>query len=356
MKSKILILFLGASISLSQVFSASQSADWAEVAEADLLLMGDYEGKWLNPPEDSYQFKNPMFTAQVANIDVGRYYIHFFQDFDRRANRYFEGEGKLVGDEIVVNEKGWKFTVSKDGLKGVRRISNNDVEFSMKRVIRVSPTLGAKPPKGAIALFDGSDFDEWEHEDGRAVTWKLIGDGAMEIEPGSEHREATPKIGGLIQSKRKFKDVIFHMEFRYPVEPGKSGQGRGNSGLFFQGEYEAQILNSYALNGKWNELGALYKMSPPKVNAARPPMQWQTYDVKYRAPRYKDGKLVENARISVDLNGTTVQKDEEIIHGTEYEEKNRWKTPPSEPGSIELQDHSNRIQFRNIWIQEVNLD
>lgn len=336
-------------------YSASESSVWTDVAEADRLLMGDYEGEWLNPPEDSYQFINPKVTAQIANIDVGSYKIHFVQDLNRRADKYFEGEGKLVGKKIVFDQRGWKISASKKGLKGTARIGEHAIKFSLKRVERLSPTIGAKAPEGAVQLFDGSSFEEWRHSDGRAVTWKLVGDGAMEIEPKNEHKGADPMIGGGIATKRKFEDVIYHMEFRYPVEPGKVGQKRGNSGLYFQG-YEVQILNSYALGGMWNELGALYKLSPPQVNAARPPMQWQTYDVTYRSPRYKDGKLTENARITVVLNGATIQKDVELIHRTAHKEQDRWKPAPTKPGSISLQDHSNRIQFRNIWAKAVQLD
>jgi len=215
-----------------------------------------------------------------------------------------------------------------------------------------SPTLGAKPPRNAIVLFDGKNFNEWEHDDGRAVTWTLLGDGAMEINPRAANKDANPPIGGGIKTKRKFKDVRYHMEFRYPVEPGKSGQGRGNSGLFFQG-YEAQILNSYGLDGLWNELGALYKMSPPKVNAARPPMEWQTYDINYTAPKFENGKLKENARITVRLNGIVVQKNEEIRHQTAHRQADRAIPAPSKAMPISLQDHSNRIQFRNIWVKEL---
>ncbi len=137
-----------------------------------------------------------------------------------------------------------------------------------------------------------------------------------------------------------------------------TGQGRGNSGLFFQGSdvaiaFEVQILNSYGLGGYWNECGSLYRMIAPKVNAARPPLQWQTYDVEYRAARYKDGKLVKRPRITVWLNGVLIHNDQELFHATQHFEANRTNLPPQEPGPIMLQDHSNRIQFRNIWVEEL---
>ena len=337
---------------VTTVFGAVSGPEWTEVAKADKVLMGDYVGEWLNGPEKSYQDINPRLCAQVINIDKGLYRVKFTQDHNLRADVYYSGEARLKGDEIVAKDGDWDFRVTKSGLKGKGAIGSFVAEFSLKRVKLGSPTLGAKPPKGAIRLFDGSDFDEWQHGDGRAVTWTLLDNGVMEINPTKANWNADSPIGGAIFTKRKFKDVRYHMEFRYPVEPGKTGQGRGNSGLFFQG-YEAQILNSYGLDGRWNELGALYKLSPPRVNAARPPMEWQTYDVTYRAPRFENGKRTENARMTVRLNGILVQRNEELIHQTAHRQAERALPAPKDAMPIELQDHSNRIQFRNIWVKEM---
>lgn len=331
----------------------SASPEWSDIAEADLTLMGDYVGEWSNPPARSYMDINPQLCARVVNVDVGEYDIYFVQDLDRRADHYFDGHATLQEGELAVNEGGWNFKVTKDGLVGEGQISGKSSAFSLKRVERVSHTMGKKVPKGAVVLFDGTSFDAWEHTDGREVTWTLLGDGSMEINPKAKNRGAKPAIGGPIRTKQTFKDCTFHMEFRYPVEAGKSGQGRGNSGLFFQSDFEVQILNSYGLDGNWNELGALYKFAPPKVNAARPPLQWQTYDVKYKAPRFnKEGKLVKNPFITVWLNGVLVHSNEEIFHHTAHKAIDRAKPMPQEAGPIQLQDHSNRIQFRNIWIKE----
>ena len=325
--------------------------EWTEVTEADKTLMGDYVGEWVNP-EDGYQKINPSLCAQVINIDVGKYHLKFTQDHNLRAEIYFSGEAVLKGKAIVAKQDGWDIRITKDGMTGKGRLGDNVESFSLKRVKLGSPSMGQKPPKGAIVLFDGSDMDEWQHSDGRESTWTLLDNGVMEINPRKYNKDADPPIGGDIFTKRKFKSVRYHMEFRYPVEPGKTGQGRGNSGLFFQG-YEAQILNSYGLKGLWNELGALYKMSPPKVNAARPPMEWQTYDVTYTAPVYENGELKEAARITVRLNGIVVQKNETLRHQTAHKQSDRAIPAPKEAMPIKLQDHSNRIQFRNIWIKEL---
>lgn len=338
---------------LTTVVGAGSGPEWTDVAEADKTLMGDYVGEWIDAPKKSYQDINPRLCAQVINVDKGIYRLRFVQDLNLRAEVYFLGEAKLKGNAIVAKHDGWDIRVTPSGLVGKGNVHGKVSEFKLKRVERVSPTMGAKAPKGATVLFDGDDFDEWEHsDDGRPVTWTLLGDGAMEINPKAANKGSNPAIGGEIQTKRKFKDVRYHMEFRYPVEPGKSGQGRGNSGLFFQG-YECQVLNSYGLEGLWNELGSLYKMSPPKVNAARPPMQWQTYDIVYHSPKFEGGKLQENARITVRLNGTVVQKSEELRHQTSHTQAGRSNPAPNKALSIKLQDHSNRIQFRNIWVKEL---
>ncbi len=349
---RIVSFVLASFLSLTAFAQSGSGPEWINVAEADKTLMGDYIGEWQNPPEKSYQIINPRLSAQVINVDEGRYHLRFVQDLNHRAEIYYSGDAALKGDAIVAKDGHWDIRVTKTGLSGRGAIGGKVSEFSLKRVKRVSPTMGAKPPKEAIVLFDGGDFDEWQHDDGRAVTWTLLGNGATEINPKSANKDADPVIGGGIRTKRTFKDVRYHMEFRYPVEPGKSGQGRGNSGLFFQG-YEVQVLNSYGLEGLWNELGALYKHSPPKVNAARPPMQWQTYDVTYRAPVFENGELKANARITVILNGTVVQKNESLHHQTSHTQADRDDPAPGDPKPISLQDHSNRIQFRNIWIKEL---
>jgi hypothetical protein len=339
--------------------AALASAEWTEIADADLNLMGNYVGKWSEAPENSYQLINPTLSAQVINVDVGVYDVKFVQNLDRRADSYYEAKGAgLFEDVISFGKDGWVFDVDEDGLHGYGTVYGKVAKFHLKRVMLESPTMGKKAPKGAQVLFDGSNFDAWVHTDGRPMTWTLTEEGYMEINPSAAHKKAKPPVGGAIMTKDTYKDVRYHMEFRYPVEPGKHGQGRGNSGLFFQGNdvayaFEVQVLNSYGLEGYWNECGGLYRMVAPKVNAARPPLQWQTYDVEYKAARFKGNEVVKRPRITVWLNGVLIHNDQEIFHGTQHVEAQRSNTPPKDPGPIMLQDHSNRIQFRNIWIEEL---
>ena len=326
------------------------AADWTDVSAADQSLMGDYQGEWLDAPRGHYFDINKPLAAQVINVRKGEYQLRFFQEHDCRADPYFEGEGKLDGDVIRFEGKGWSGTVSKDGLSGVSGEGHGGgVKFLLKKVVRSSPTLGAKPPAGALVLFDGRNFDQWQHGGGRPVTWNLLENGVMEVRSARTPEDRKQNIGGEIQTKKSFGDCKVHLEFRYPVEPGKGGQGRGNSGFFFQGDYEVQILNSYGLQGWWNECGALYKTSPPKVNAARPPMEWQTYDVDYKASVWQDGKKVSPPRITVRLNGVLIHANQEIPHGTAHAFASRSAEPKGD-GPLKLQDHGNAIQFRNIWV------
>lgn len=334
------------------ILSAAEgiSPAWTEVSAADLNLMGDYQGEWTDAPKGHYFEINKPVAAQVINVRDGEYQIRFFQEHDCRADPYFEGPGKLDGDVIRFEANGWSGTVAKDGLSGVSGQGHGGgVHFQLKKVVRSSPTLGAKPPSNALVLFDGKNFDQWQHAGGRPVTWSLLENGAMEIRSARTDEDKKNGIGGDIETKQKFGDCRVHLEFRYPVEPGRTGQDHGNSGFFFQNDYEVQVLNSYGLQGWWNECGALYKTSPPQVNAARPPMEWQTYDIEYTASVWKDGKKVSSPRIDVRLNGVLVHHDEEIPHVTAHAFASRF-IEPKENGSIRLQDHGHPIQYRNIWM------
>jgi hypothetical protein len=216
--------------------------------------------------------------------------------------------------------------------------------FTMGRVIRLSSTLGAEPPENAIVLFDGKDFREWEpakKESGSdSVRWKRVKGRAMEVTVDT----------GWIVTKRKFTDFKLHLEFRTPFMPDKTGQARGNSGVYLQGRYEVQILDSYGLEGKDNECGGIYKVGAPLVNVCSPPMQWQTYDITFTAPRFDDtGHKTQDASATIVHNGVTIHNEVKIPKPT----GGSLDTNIAEPGGILLQDHHNAVQFRNIWVVEL---
>jgi Domain of Unknown Function (DUF1080) len=214
---------------------------------------------------------------------------------------------------------------------------------------------GVPPPSGAIVLFDGKSLDNWINRDGKTpAKWKLLEGGITQVEP---------RTGDII-TKQKFDGHFkLHVEFRVPYEPKSSGQGRGNSGVYLQGRYEIQVLDSYGIPADklaQGDCGGIYGVAKPPVNACKAPTVWQTYDVDFQSPVCKDGKLAEPGIISVLHNGIKIhdrvriaRKDkdgkEEIVTVT----TSGLASDPCTPGPILLQDHGNPVQFRNIWIVQV---
>jgi len=199
-------------------------------------------------------------------------------------------------------------------------------------------------PSDAIVLFDGKDLSQWvSAKDGGAPKWKIV-NGIMEVTPGS----------GDIKTKMKFGDCQLHIEWSAPDEVTSAGQGRGNSGVFFQDRYELQVLDSYQNRTYRNgQAGSIYKDAAPLVNVTRGPLEWNTYDVIYTAPRFKaDGRLDYPARITVLHNGVVIQNNTTILGLTNYIGLHLY---PEAHGDdvIHLQDHGNKTQFRNIWIRKL---
>lgn len=201
-------------------------------------------------------------------------------------------------------------------------------------------------PSDAIVLFDGTNLDNWvsQKDPSKPAPWRIV---------DNEHMEVVPNSGG-IQTKMKFGDCQLHIEFSAPDVVEGLGQGRGNSGLFLQNRYELQILDSYNNRTYRNgQAGSIYKDVAPLVNAMKGPLEWNTYDVVYTAPRYKDdGRLDAPARITVLHNGVLVQNNTTIAGLTLYIGLHHY---PEAHGDdvISLQDHGNKTQFRNIWLRKL---
>jgi len=204
-------------------------------------------------------------------------------------------------------------------------------------------------PSDAIVLFDGTNLDAWEHTNPEANEW-VVADGAFTI------AKQKPKTKNGLLTKQAFGDVQLHLEFRSPAVIDGNGQGRGNSGLFFGGgRYETQILDSYQNETYANgQLGALYKQFPPLANPARKPGEWSTYDVVLIAPRFNDdGSLKSPARITTFINGVLTQLDAELYGPTIFRSLPEYEAHPIKQ-KIYLQDHTDAVSFRNIWLRELD--
>jgi hypothetical protein len=199
------------------------------------------------------------------------------------------------------------------------------------------------PPTGALVLFDGMDLSGWTSMGGEPAKWKVM-DGYMEVGKGD------------IRTKKTFgPDFQLHAEFWLPNMPEAKGQGRANSGVYLQGRYEIQVLDSYMNETYQNgSVGALYGILEPnkeaQMKAIKPPEQWNTYDITFHAPRVDaQGKVTEPGTVKVVLNGVTITEGKfDKATGGAIDDK------LGEPGPIRLQDHGNKIRFRNIWIEKLD--
>jgi len=293
------------------------------------------------------------YVAQVVRLDdkllsvpdslpdpaeYGKYQANLFRAFDVPKDRPVAVlQGAKVGDRIAFTGDGWSGQIE----GGRFRVWKGGESMDLEHVARTPPTLGAKPPAGAVVLFDGTSLDawakmkekEWLVEDG-PPKWNLFG-GVM---------EAVPHAGSLI-SRRRFGDARIHLEFC-------TLGGPTNSGLYIQNRYEVNINEMYGrLDG--NPCGGLDNCTPssanPGIRCSRPPLEWQTLDVEFRAPRFDDtGKKVKSARATVRLNGTLLYKDQELGPVR----LNAARLGEAATGPLQLQEHGMPVQFRNIWVLE----
>lgn len=292
-------------------------------ADADFALQGEYSG------EIDGDGDKAKFGVQVIALGAGKF----------RAVGYpgglpgdgWEGETKI---EVEAAREGdtVKFTSDKgsgvlgNGLVIIQDADGNEVG-KLKKITRKSPTLGMKPPKNAVVLFDGKSADHFKGG-------KMTEDGLL--------------MQG-VTSKQTFGDFTLHMEFLLSYMPYARGQGRSNSGVYLQGRHEVQILDSFGLEGKNNECGGIYTVKAPDVNMCLPPLSWQTYDVEFTAARFdSDGKKTANARMTVKHNGVVIHDDVEVPIATRAAPV---KEGP-DAGPIYIQNHSNPLRFRNIWLVE----
>jgi len=244
-----------------------------EAAGPDFATQGEYTGE--------------KCAAQVIALGAGKFHIvgwsYGLPGTTDEAEKKVEVDAQREGDKVTFDGNGWKGQIEAGQLMGT---NDQGRTFELRHIVRESPTLGAKPPAGALVLFDGTNADAWAggHMDDR----KLLAAGT--------------------KSKQKFGDFTLHVEFRTPFKPTARGQGRGNSGVYLQDRYEVQVLDSFGLKGESNECGGIYSKIKPRLNACFPPLSWQTYDIDFEAARFDaDGKKKKDAVATVRQNGILIQ-------------------------------------------------
>ncbi len=289
-------------------------------AGVDYGIQGEYRGV-LDPDGDAIQFGLQVVALGDHKFDAVGYFGGLPGDGWVRGDKMVTATGSTAdGVTTFVGEAGK--AIIKDG-QVVIIDENNDEVGTLKKIVRQSPTLGAKPPKGAAVWFDGSTGEHFDP--GKIVMENLLAADCV--------------------SKDTLGDHTMHLEFRTPFKPKARGQARGNSGVYLQSRYECQVLDSFGLEGKDNECGGIYSISPPAVNACFPPLTWQTYDIEFKAAVWEGDKKVTNARTTIKHNGIVIHDDRELPHGTPGKQKEE-----AGPAPLYLQGHGNPVVYRNIWV------
>lgn len=296
---------------------ASPATSDPSKVDADYALQGEYEGA----------SGDEKLGVQVIALGGGKFEAVACKgglpgsgwDKEKPRERI---QGELKGGKVKFVASKGHVGVLADGKILVKDPEGKDVGI-LQRVNRKSPTLGNKAPEGAVVVFDGSSTDGMK--EGK-MEGKLLTQGAL--------------------SKETFGDHSIHIEFRLPYIPTARGQARGNSGLYVQGRYEVQMLDSFGLTGKDNECGGLYKASVPSENMCFPPLTWQTYDIDFTAAKFEGGKKIKDANITVKHNGVMIHDKVELSAPTPG---GKLKTEEG-PGPIFLQNHGNPVRYRNIWV------
>jgi hypothetical protein len=300
----------------------SPKADAPELAPSgpDYQAQGEYIGSVTVPGEDV------KIGVQIVALGKGKFKAVSYQgglpgDGWEREPRIIS-IGEMKDGTIEFKSQGYSSKLKADSLD----IMLAGVKIgSIKKTTRKSKTLGAKPPAGAVVLFDGTNADNFEK--GRMTKDGLLMEGCT--------------------SKEKLGSGKLHVEFLLPFMPEARDQGRGNSGVYVQGRYEVQVLDSFGEPEADNGCGALYSLKAPDQNMCYPPGEWQTYDIDFTAADYKDGKKVKDPSISVKQN------DVSIIRKLTLPEASPGAPVAAgeEPGPLHLQDHHNPVRYRNIWFE-----
>lgn len=295
-------------------------------ADADFAVQGEYLGE--------IEGKGPHGLQVIARGD-GKFDVKAF-----RGGLPGAGGTELKQGGTAVRD-GDKVTVLDPTMTELGKIADGAFTLTalatgtLKKTTRTSPTLGAKPPAGAVVLFGGpDDLAQWD----KAKLAEL-----------SDGKFLTVSGTGGIRTKQAFQAFKLHVEFRLPWMPNSRGQGRANSGVYLQDRYELQVLDSFGLTGENNECGGIYQQFKPTVNMCLPPMVWQTYDIEFRPAQFDAaGKKTAPAKATIIHNGVTIHD------GIEFKGPTGGGKPETpDAGPIQLQDHGDPLVYRNIWVQEL---
>lgn len=299
---------------------------------------------------------SPEVYAEVYRGPNATYRLRLLPAIMARCENFYEikglkaegGEIKFDGASMSYNLKG---KITKDGIVAEGTVAGkNPAKLKLTKMEIVPPSTGAKAPAGATVLFDGKNLDAWRHGDDSAMSW-ILKDGYFVVKPAT--KVGKKRVGGSIFTKEKFGAFQLHLEFRMPCNYENLGQGRSNSGVIV-GDYEVQLLECFGTDGLWNECASIYRQVAPIVNASTEPGSWQTYDITFNPAVLKDGKLVKLPTFTVVHNGVVVQKETEVAYKTSlFPDAGRTYKHSDAPVSIQLQDHGNPIEFRNIWLQKL---
>jgi hypothetical protein len=296
----------------------------AASAGPDFAVQGEYAGELPTPDGEKRKLGVQVIALGEGKFRALAYHGGLPGQGWQKADGRHSVEGKTENGVTVFKGENHEGRI-KDGVLSIVGESGETIG-QLKKVERKSPTLGAKPPAGAVVLFDGTNTDKFEGG-------KMTPEGWLEV--GT-------------RSKQSFGSCQLHIEFRTPFMPKAEGQARGNSGVYLEECYEFQVLDSFGLEGKNNECGGLYSMEEPKVNMCLPPLSWQTYDFDFTAPKYDaDGKKTVNARVTLRHNGVVIYDNLEIPNLTAGGRPNEGPTGP-----LMLQNHGNPVVYRNIWVVE----
>jgi hypothetical protein len=290
--------------------------------DLDFALMGEFIGPIATDKENEYESLGLQIRPLGHDNFQAVAYFGGLPGQEAHRPTMTRMVGRRSGDFLILSGGPWAIFVEKDGCLIVDRTGKN--RGRLERIARVSPTMHAKAPEGAMVLFDGSNVDQF-------TNGQMTKDGLLE--------EGT-------DFKPMFQDFNMHVEFLLPYMPQADGQQRGNSGLYLQSRYECQVLDSFGTETMINGLGALYQFKKPELNMCFPPLVWQTYDLHFTAPRWAaDGTKVRNAHITSWINGVKVQNNVELPNKT-------GAGKPEEPVLLptKLQDHGDPVRFRNIWV------